>query len=223
MSDDTEFLKTKSYIYCDNDSEEICSNYSDVKKIIHKPKKCNSNKHKKKSIKIDFNINDNYELIKNSNKINNSEQNEHKYQNIYIFQCNCHNENKTNNLTNNVNLLFCNYNEEIKNNEFIGNNIVSKNFLNCAYFLPFEGIIKKIAINIKSFQSSGIYTIRLYINGKPTSVNTSILDGSDNLLSISETFLEINSMDLLSFRSEFTNDNVLKNGISITLVYCLKN
>lgn len=224
MSDDNETSKAKSYVYCDNDSEEICSNYSDVKKIIYRPKKCNSGKHKKKSIQIDFNINDNHKIIKKPDEINNKVIEENKYQNIYLFQCNCQHEHKTHDpLNHNINLLFCNYNGEIINNEFIGDKCVSKNYLDCVYLFPFDGIILKMAVNIKSYQNSGIYSIRLYINGKPTLINTSILDGSDNLSSISETPLEINSMDLVSFRSEITNDNTLKNGISITLVYYLKN
>jgi hypothetical protein len=237
MSDYSDDLKTKLYTYCDNEcnnddnsekkyNNSISSNYSNVKKI-YVPKKYKSNKHKKKSIQIDFNINDtikNQEIVKKTNELKKTNINDSKYQNIYIFQCNCQHEHKTNNsLNHNVNLLFSNYNGEIKNNEFIGDKCISKNFLDCVYFFPFDGIINKLAINIKSYQNPGIYTIRLYINGKPTLINTSILDGSDNLSSISETSLEINSTDLLSFRSEITNDNILKNGISITLVYSLKN
>ena len=163
-----------------------------------------TNKKNKKKIQIDLNVND---------KINK----ELHSQNIYVFNCDCK---KSNNHNNNYNqTIYCNCFNQIKNNDYIGINSVSSNFYDCALLLIDNCLTSSMAIHIKSFNLSGIYSVRLYINDQPTQFITTILNGSINLYAINTYQIELKQYDLIAFRLEVNNDNILTKGINVTLSF----
>ncbi len=187
--------------YTNTNTNTYSNSDSDVESNINKTKK-----QKKKKIQIDFNVNDN--LLNNKNNINNSP-------NIYVFNCNC-NKKIT---TLECQKIYCNCPNEIKNNYYVGINCTSLKFSDCSILMLNDCITNSMGIHIKSSGLTGIYSVRLYINNNPTQFLTTILNGATTLYAINNYEIKINQFDLIAFRIELNNDNVLTNGINISLSY----
>jgi hypothetical protein len=188
---------------------------------------CYSNKpiktNKKKKIQIDLNLNNNFDKLtqkSNDELLQKTNNNILPESNIYIFTCSCkkHEDDENKIIFSNEKIININYLGKIKNGDYIGLNYISQNFLDCAILISSDCITQSIAVHIKSFHNCGIYSVRLYINGKPTQFITSILDGSNILCEINNYNVQINKFDLIAFRVEISDDNEL-NGILMSFTY----
>jgi hypothetical protein len=108
--------------------------------------------------------------------------------------------------------------EPVYNGHFIGYGQSSNILLKNTILIPFNCIVRSLSFSIRKLSDNIPYTVILFINGIPSSLISTINDGSHQFSMTQNADLKLNSLDLISLQITFNSNNNLINGLCATLV-----